>query len=141
MRWTDCHMKQSLSNCLWGLRKCNCRWDWHWPDWTRRSHMPGRNPHRKWSRDCSSTEKVAPKLRTVSFDRTVFADLFCPSRSKYHEKNRETDWMPAQPTSICDRSEEHTSELQSLMRISYAVLCLKQKKLTELTIMHTIDTY
>src|SRR3546814_10385005 len=26
------------------------------------------------------------------------------------------------------RSEEHTSELQSLMRISYAVLCLKQKK-------------
>src|SRR3546814_6984994 len=27
-----------------------------------------------------------------------------------------------------DRSEEHTSELQSLMRISYAVLCLKKKK-------------
>src|SRR3546814_9723328 len=26
------------------------------------------------------------------------------------------------------RSEEHTSELQSLMRISYAVLCLKQQK-------------
>src|SRR3546814_1653813 len=28
----------------------------------------------------------------------------------------------------CDRSEEHTSELQSLMRISYAVFCLKKKK-------------
>src|SRR3546814_3513763 len=28
------------------------------------------------------------------------------------------------------RSEEHTSELQSLMRISYAVFCLKQKKPT-----------
>src|SRR3546814_6440812 len=27
-----------------------------------------------------------------------------------------------------NRSEEHTSELQSLMRISYAVFCLKQKK-------------
>src|SRR3546814_9817483 len=27
----------------------------------------------------------------------------------------------------CCRSEEHTSELQSLMRISYAVLCLKKK--------------
>src|SRR3546814_5910559 len=27
------------------------------------------------------------------------------------------------------RSEEHTSELQSLMRISYAVFCLKQKKI------------
>src|SRR3546814_2703689 len=29
---------------------------------------------------------------------------------------------------ITTRSEEHTSELQSLMRISYAVFCLKQKK-------------
>src|SRR3546814_5317905 len=29
------------------------------------------------------------------------------------------------------RSEEHTSELQSLMRISYAVFCLKQKKQTK----------
>src|SRR3546814_1473398 len=29
------------------------------------------------------------------------------------------------------RSEEHTSELQSLMRISYAVLCLKKKKETK----------
>src|SRR3546814_5645944 len=28
------------------------------------------------------------------------------------------------------RSEEHTSELQSLMRISYAVFCLKKKKVT-----------
>src|SRR3546814_3143553 len=28
---------------------------------------------------------------------------------------------------VIDRSEEHTSELQSLMRISYAVFCLKQK--------------
>src|SRR3546814_3584429 len=28
----------------------------------------------------------------------------------------------------CGRSEEHTSELQSLMRISYAVFCLKQKR-------------
>src|SRR3546814_6762912 len=31
-----------------------------------------------------------------------------------------------------DRSEEHTSELQSLMRISYAVFCLK-KKITQTT--------
>src|SRR3546814_2628282 len=29
---------------------------------------------------------------------------------------------------IAKRSEEHTSELQSLMRISYAVFCLKKKK-------------
>src|SRR3546814_8391884 len=31
-------------------------------------------------------------------------------------------------TQIEDRSEEHTSELQSLMRISYAVFCLQKKK-------------
>src|SRR3546814_8838654 len=29
---------------------------------------------------------------------------------------------------VMERSEEHTSELQSLMRISYAVFCLKKKK-------------
>src|SRR3546814_9412607 len=33
------------------------------------------------------------------------------------------------------RSEEHTSELQSLMRISYAVFCLKKKKKNQ-TIVH-----
>src|SRR3546814_2220502 len=32
-------------------------------------------------------------------------------------------------TLTIDRSEEHTSELQSLMRISYAVFCLKKKKI------------
>src|SRR3546814_1705986 len=32
------------------------------------------------------------------------------------------------------RSEEHTSELQSLMRISYSVFCLKKKKLVRMTI-------
>src|SRR3546814_3094322 len=37
--------------------------------------------------------------------------------------------MPAvQNGGHVDRSEEHTSELQSLMRISYAVFCLKKKK-------------
>src|SRR3546814_6301268 len=33
-----------------------------------------------------------------------------------------------QPADLVHRSEEHTSELQSLMRISYAVFCLKKKK-------------
>src|SRR3546814_7973366 len=32
---------------------------------------------------------------------------------------------------VAPRSEEHTSELQSLMRISYAVFCLKKKKTTK----------
>src|SRR3546814_2830325 len=34
----------------------------------------------------------------------------------------------ALPAAAIDRSEEHTSELQSLMRISYAVFCLKKKR-------------
>src|SRR3546814_5230951 len=39
---------------------------------------------------------------------------------------------PGHSSSLIDdpsRSEEHTSELQSLMRISYAVFCLKKKKI------------
>src|SRR3546814_6880457 len=37
-----------------------------------------------------------------------------------------------QATTVAKRSEEHTSELQSLMRHSYAVFCLKKKKTTPL---------
>src|SRR3546814_4722685 len=45
------------------------------------------------------------------------------------------DHVPAGATEVAfqlldDRSEEHTSELQSLMRISYAVFCLKKKTTT-----------
>src|SRR3546814_1741189 len=39
-----------------------------------------------------------------------------------------SSWASAAASS---RSEEHTSELQSLMRISYAVFCLKQNKYTQ----------
>src|SRR3546814_10730959 len=66
-------------------------------------------------------------------------------RTKPHERvqqhrNHETPCMvtdlsaparygsPSATTELPDRSEEHTSELQSLMRISYAVFCLKNKK-------------
>src|SRR3546814_4222406 len=38
----------------------------------------------------------------------------------------------------CWRSEEHTSELQSLMRISYAVFCLKKQNTSQ---THTHNTY
>src|SRR3546814_4681549 len=37
-------------------------------------------------------------------------------------------WAPSERPTDDTRSEEHTSELQSLMRISYAVFCLKKKK-------------
>src|SRR3546814_9453607 len=38
--------------------------------------------------------------------------------------------LAARPPAGVDRSEEHTSELQSLMRISYAVFCLKKKNIS-----------
>src|SRR3546814_2459693 len=41
---------------------------------------------------------------------------------------------------ILIRSEEHTSELQSLMRISYAVFCLKKKN-DKSSILHAIDEF
>src|SRR3546814_15210653 len=52
-----------------------------------------------------------------------------------HRKHREHSGLQGQNTakhlsesSRGERSEEHTSELQSLMRISYAVFCLKKKQ-------------
>src|SRR3546814_4792105 len=38
------------------------------------------------------------------------------------------NWIVRRRSLASPRSEEHTSELQSLMRISYAVFCLKKKK-------------
>src|SRR3546814_2602296 len=43
---------------------------------------------------------------------------------------------PRDPATV-ERSEEHTSELQSLMRISYAVFCLKKKKNKQIDNTHT----
>src|SRR3546814_9685733 len=41
---------------------------------------------------------------------------------------RKADGQPVSLMEVAQRSEEHTSELQSLMRISYAVFCLKKKQ-------------
>src|SRR3546814_6034677 len=41
------------------------------------------------------------------------------------------------PDFLGARSEEHTSELQSLMRISYAVFCLKKKIIRSYYLLHT----
>src|SRR3546814_3035997 len=49
----------------------------------------------------------------------------------------EADRIAARPPA--ERSEEHTSELQSLMRISYAVYCLKKKKPTSTVKYHHIS--
>src|SRR3546814_8937889 len=54
----------------------------------------------------------------------------CPSGWQVFGNCFPPGWRNACPAGRCsaERSEEHTSELQSLMRISYAVFCLKKKK-------------
>src|SRR3546814_2627160 len=53
----------------------------------------------------------------------------------------EFDFFPAYKALRAQhRSEEHTSELQSLMRISYAVFCLKKKKTTHHSNTQTSQT-
>src|SRR3546814_2462330 len=60
----------------------------------------------------------------------------CVAPARYPFRIRDRDRRSAgpperrRPDDDKPRSEEHTSELQSLMRISYAVLCLKKKKNT-----------
>src|SRR3546814_2610478 len=51
----------------------------------------------------------------------------CRASSQFAEKARRYGLEPHR-RHLGERSEEHTSELQSLMRISYAVFCLKKKK-------------
>src|SRR3546814_8885124 len=58
-------------------------------------------------------------------DRPAF-NLIAQAMSGLMDITGEADGPPV-PNGVA-RSEEHTSELQSLMRISYAVFCLKKKK-------------
>src|SRR3546814_7526060 len=55
-------------------------------------------------------------------------DAQLPSQKKEPRGRRRPDPLADIFDSEVVRSEEHTSELQSLMRISYAVFCLKKKK-------------
>src|SRR3546814_9436289 len=59
----------------------------------------------------------------------VFAGLVAEDHQHREHVVTLFEWLPAGGFSVdIGRSEEHTSELQSLMRISYAVFCLKKKK-------------
>src|SRR3546814_3923408 len=58
-------------------------------------------------------------LRTRGVDPDL---LYGPARVTQLDAGRGHEEIP-----LTERSEEHTSELQSLMRISYAVFCLKKK--------------
>src|SRR3546814_3922228 len=63
------------------------------------------------------------------------------NRSRRQDGSRRTSHRQRWPgRSHWSRSEEHTSELQSLMRISYAVFCLKKKKKKNTKRIHTHKT-
>src|SRR3546814_14678217 len=64
--------------------------------------------------------------------RSVAGGVLCRKDGKFGTRSRADRGDPALQLKIgigveLERSEEHTSELQSLMRISYAVFCLKKK--------------
>src|SRR3546814_10628479 len=70
---------------------------------------------------CRSTRPLMPATsRTARFSRELRSTQSTNSCSNMSAENRLAG-------SVTGRSEEHTSELQSLMRISYAVFCLKKK--------------
>src|SRR3546814_8191414 len=65
-----------------------------------------------------------------TYIRTLAEDLCAAVGQRAHlgglRRTAVTPFWDHQP--VLERSEEHTSELQSLMRISYAVFCLQKKK-------------
>src|SRR3546814_10605637 len=62
---------------------------------------------------------------SIRANRTESPPLNSPMRRPQNDRGTDQDHRR-------DRSEEHTSALQSLMRISYAVICLKQKNTTKI---------
>src|SRR3546814_6051994 len=69
----------------------------------------------------------------VAFNRRVADAGYDISRLEQRMEDRVTEIRTHGAVECLNstmRSEEHTSELQSLMRISYAVFCLKQKRIT-----------
>src|SRR3546814_3369483 len=62
-------------------------------------------------------------------DVRVDSESLCPKGAVHDDIGRLSSYARQRLQQIPIRSEEHTSELQSLMRISYAVFCLKQKKI------------
>src|SRR3546814_8022913 len=76
---------------------------------------------------CNMATEFAAFSAIVAPDEKVFGYLegrrYAPSGDMWRDAL--ASWRDLRSD---DRSEEHTSELQSLMRISYAVFCLKKKK-------------
>src|SRR3546814_2399283 len=75
----------------------------------------------------ASTEQGAPAYASTLRRAVIFEN---DTDSKLPLAERMERWKVPGLSVAVIRSEEHTSELQSLMRISYAVFCLKKKKKT-----------
>src|SRR3546814_7178667 len=80
-------------------------------------------PKRKGLRFGSQLVMGGPCLLSACFRPTAFSTAPYGRRSRAPHRGAASGWWRTH-----GRSEEHTSELQSLMRISYAVFCLKKKK-------------
>src|SRR3546814_4321417 len=89
-------------------------------------------PERIASSSASGTEPddVLPCLSTVTMTRSIGMSR----RLAVASMMRRLAWCGISQSM---RSEEHTSELQSLMRISYAVFCLKKKKIHQQRLLVT----
>src|SRR3546814_10382061 len=81
------------------------------------------------------SEKVCKEYAMAFFpaearvEGILFWDMILELASKATAQPIETSVPAPVKAPAANRSEEHTSELQSLMRISYAVFCLKKKKM------------
>src|SRR3546814_4886193 len=79
-----------------------------------------------------ATAGIASTIDAASTDETrrlSAAIMVSPCRSRLSHRPARNSGHRMNPDDPSARSEEHTSELQSLMRISYAVFCLKNKTL------------
>src|SRR3546814_10521861 len=90
------------------------RYGWGWP-WYRRSYFYG--------------------FHDPFFDNDVSSYTVYTSELDLDIEQTATGERVFEGTARAQRSEEHTSELQSLMRISYAVFCLKKKNQKKTTIL------
>src|SRR3546814_3819457 len=80
--------------------------------------------------DCSTSNQIMPNVNNPrsSNSNNSFACVCVGKRTAENVPSSQPLQAKADRSANDSRSEEHTSELQSLMRISYAVFCLKQNK-------------
>src|SRR3546814_7791078 len=81
-----------------------------------------------WSSDVCSSDLILASTALPSATPAAETSALRPRAVAAYAATAGPTVMLGLPFSVYLRSEEHTSELQSLMRISYAVFCLKQQK-------------